>query len=72
MTQPDRAAGRGRKLVPTPVARLAEEQGLEAIKTADVNDPAAVGPVRDGGADAFVVVAFGQKIGPAVLGDTFA
>ncbi|MHC4272197.1 MAG: methionyl-tRNA formyltransferase [Planctomycetota bacterium] len=72
VTQPDRGAGRGRKLVPTPVARLAGEQGLEAIKTADVNDPTAVGPVGDSGADAFVVVAFGQKIGPAVLGDTFA
>ncbi|MHC4080504.1 MAG: methionyl-tRNA formyltransferase [Planctomycetota bacterium] len=72
VTQPDRAAGRGRKLMPTPVGRHAEEQGLEAIRAADVNDPAVVGRIRGAGAEAFVVVAFGQKIGPAVLGDTFA
>jgi methionyl-tRNA formyltransferase len=32
-TQPDRPAGRGRKLMPTPVAQFAEERGLQAIRT---------------------------------------
>jgi methionyl-tRNA formyltransferase len=72
VTQPDRAAGRGRRLTPTPVGRHAEQQGLEAIKTADVNEPATVRAIRAAGAAAFVVIAFGQKLGPAVLGDTFA
>jgi methionyl-tRNA formyltransferase len=72
VTQPDRAAGRGRRLAATPVGRYAVEQGLEAVKPADVNDAASVERIRDAGADAFVVVAFGQKIGPAVLGETLA
>jgi methionyl-tRNA formyltransferase len=72
VTQPDRAAGRGRKLSATAVGRYAGEQGLEAIKPADVNDPGVVDQIRATGSDAFVVVAFGQKIGPAVLGDTLA
>jgi methionyl-tRNA formyltransferase len=72
VTQPDRGAGRGRSLTATPVGRYAGEQGLEAIKPVDVNEPAAVERIRATGADAFVVVAFGQKIGPDVLGDTLA
>ena len=72
VTQPDRAAGRGRKLTATPVGRYAGEQGLEAINPADVNDPGVADRIRVIGADAFVVIAFGQKIGQTVLGDTFA
>jgi methionyl-tRNA formyltransferase len=72
VTQPDRPAGRKRRLSPTPVGGYAEEHGLDAIKTADVNDPAGAGRIRAAGADAFVVVAFGQKIGPSVLGETLA
>jgi methionyl-tRNA formyltransferase len=72
VTQPDRTAGRGRKVMPTPVGRYAQGRGLETIGTADVNDPDVTATIRAGGADAFVVIAFGQKIGPAVLADTFA
>jgi methionyl-tRNA formyltransferase len=72
VTQPDRAAGRGRKLTPTPIGQFAGDQGLGVIKPADVNDPGVVDRIRGAGADAFVVVAFGQKIGTEVLGDTLA
>lgn len=37
VTLPDRRRGRGRKLLPSPVAEAAEELGIELIKSADVN-----------------------------------
>ena len=56
LTQPDRPAGRGRALTPTPVATAAAEMNLDVARTADINRetlPAA---------DILVVIAFGQKI----------
>jgi len=61
VTQPDRPAGRGKAMSPTPIANLAAEMGLPVLKTADINAenlPAA---------DVMVVVAFGQKIAPHVV-----
>jgi methionyl-tRNA formyltransferase len=72
VTQPDRPAGRRRKLSPTPVGRIAEEHRLETVRTDDVNDPAVARRIAAAGAGAFVVIDFGQKIGPGVLGDVFA
>jgi methionyl-tRNA formyltransferase len=55
-TQPDRPAGRGRKLAPTPVGQYALEHNLPLIRTPDINlellPPA----------DVMIVIAFGQKI----------
>src|SRR4051794_36234840 len=56
VTQPDRPAGRGRHLTPTPIARFAAERGLTVLKSADVN---AEELPR---ADVMVVIAFGQKL----------
>ncbi|MBN2445253.1 MAG: methionyl-tRNA formyltransferase [Phycisphaerae bacterium] len=65
ISQPDRPAGRGRKVVPTPVRSAAERLGLPHIQTDDINalDFAAT----FGGAEIGVVAAFGQRIGPAIL-----
>ena len=59
-TQPDKPAGRGNKLTPTPIAKAAEALGLPLTRTANLNDeqlPAA---------DALVVIAFGQWVGGRV------
>ncbi len=56
VTQPDRPAGRGRALTPTPAAAVALEGGLNVVRTADMNKD--VLPA----ADVMVVIAFGQKI----------
>ena len=61
VTQPDRPAGRGKRLTPTPVGEFAEAAGLTLTKTEDVNAL----PLPP--ADAMVVIAFGQKIGPAAV-----
>jgi methionyl-tRNA formyltransferase len=55
-TQPDQPAGRGKKLKPTPIADVANELGLEVVRTPRFNDE----PLPE--ADALVVIAFGQKI----------
>jgi methionyl-tRNA formyltransferase len=60
-SQPDRPAGRGRTLTPTPVSQLALERGLPLTRTADINrEPLPA-------ADVIVVIAFGQKIAPHVV-----
>jgi methionyl-tRNA formyltransferase len=61
VSQPDRPAGRGRKLTPTPIAQLALDRGLPLERTDDINAlplPAA---------DVMVVIAFGQKIAQNVV-----
>ncbi|MCC7407038.1 MAG: methionyl-tRNA formyltransferase [Phycisphaeraceae bacterium] len=67
VTQPDRPAGRHRQLTPTPVGQWAVEQGLPVIKPPDVNDPAIVEQIAALRPDAAVVIAFGQKLGPALI-----
>lgn len=68
VSQPDKPAGRGRKLTPPPVKVLAEESGLPVVqpksaRTAELRDA-----VRQSGADVGVVVAYG-KILPRELLD---
>jgi len=60
-TQPDRPAGRGKKLTPTPIAQLALSKNLDVVRTTDINAEA----LPD--ADVMVVIAFGQKIAPHVV-----
>jgi methionyl-tRNA formyltransferase len=76
VTQPDRPAGRGSALTPTPVAAWAAEHapGVRVFKPEKVNEPAVAGQIRDlagpdspGGIDAWVVIAFGQKLGRALM-----
>jgi len=63
VTQPARAAGRGKKVTPTAVAAAAAELGIgPVIETADVNDPAVLGELGEMGADILVTVAFGQML----------
>ena len=60
ITQPDRPAGRGRQTQPTSVAQWALDNNLPLLRTADINAES-LPP-----ADLLVVIAFGQKISPAV------
>lgn len=74
VTQPDRPAGRGGRLAPTPVGRWAAESlpGASVLKPERVNEPEAREAIRAVGAEAWVVIAFGQKLGPALLDGVFA
>lgn len=70
VSQPDRPAGRGLKLHPTPVSQFAESQGLPLARPASVNQDEARAALGRWGGQIGVVVAFGQKIGNVVL-DSF-
>ncbi|MBI1302330.1 MAG: methionyl-tRNA formyltransferase [Phycisphaera sp.] len=72
VTQPDRPAGRGKVLTPTPIAVRAAELGIRVVKPPDVNAASVVEEIRGIGADAWVVIAFGQKLSRELVDGVFA
>lgn len=74
VSQPDRPAGRGGRATPTPVARWALEHApsIPLVREERVNDPAVVARLREVPAEVWIVIAFGQKLGRALLADRFA
>lgn len=66
-TQPDRPAGRGKKLMPGPVKALAEEHGLPVFQPASLRPEEYQQLVADLNADVMVVVAYGLILPKAVL-----
>jgi len=66
-TQPDRPAGRGKKLMPSPVKVLAEEHGLPIYQPASLRPQENQQLVADLNADVMVVVAYGLILPKAVL-----
>lgn len=74
ITQPDKPAGRSRQLAPTPVAQwaAAHAPAVPLFKPDRVNEASQTAAIRAIPADAFVVIAFGQKLGRALLADRFA
>jgi methionyl-tRNA formyltransferase len=68
VTQPDRPAGRHRQLTPTPIGQFAMEAGLPLHRHENVNEPAVVQQLTSLGAQAAVVIAFGQKLSAELVG----
>jgi len=66
-TQPDRPAGRGKKLMPSPVKVLAEEHGLPVFQPASLRPQENQQLVADLNADVMVVVAYGLILPKSVL-----
>jgi methionyl-tRNA formyltransferase len=68
VTQPDRPAGRGKKVVASPVKHYALAQGLPLLQPASLRkDAAAVEALRSLAPDLFVVAAYGQILRKEVL-----
>ena len=67
MTQPDRVAGRGLKLLRPATKLLALELGLEVFQPERIKDEAAQARIRQVGADVMVVVAYGQILPVSLL-----
>ena len=67
VTQPDRPAGRGRKLQPSPVKVAALESGVPVYQPRSLRPEEAAGPLHDWQPDVIVVAAFGQILKPHVL-----
>jgi methionyl-tRNA formyltransferase len=72
VTQPDKPAGRDRTLTPTPIAQQALACGVEVYKPESPNTDDAIARIHGAGAEAFVVIAYGHKLGVELLGDYFA
>ena len=62
VTRPDAPAGRGRKLVRSPVGALADEHGIEVLTPAKASDPAFLARLAEIGPDCCPVVAYGALL----------
>src|SRR5437016_2907288 len=61
VSQPDRPAGRGHTVTPTPATALGSRIGLPILRTDNINAES----LPD--CDAMIVIAFGQKISESVV-----
>ncbi|WP_308364588.1 MULTISPECIES: methionyl-tRNA formyltransferase [unclassified Microbulbifer] len=66
-TQPDRPAGRGKKLLASPVKQLAQRRDIPVYQPQSLRDPSAQEELAALGADVMVVVAYGLILPQAVL-----
>lgn len=66
-TQPDRPAGRGRKLHKSPVKQLAEQSGIPVCQPLDLKTPEALQQLAAWKADLMIVVAYGMILPQSVL-----
>ncbi|MFD9034290.1 methionyl-tRNA formyltransferase [Streptomyces sp. NPDC059567] len=67
VTRPDAPAGRGRRLVASPVAQRAEEAGIEVLKPARPRDEAFLARLREIAPDCCPVVAYGALLPKVAL-----
>src|SRR5215475_14788924 len=67
VTQPDRPAGRGQRLLASPVKRRAEEAGISVVQPSRLKDSGWPEQLARFDADVAVVAAFGQILPKAVL-----
>ncbi|MFI5546554.1 methionyl-tRNA formyltransferase [Streptomyces sp. NPDC051815] len=68
VTRPDAPAGRGRRLVASPVAQRAEEAGIEVLKPVRPRDPEFQARLREIDPDCCPVVAYGALLPKSALG----
>jgi len=67
VTQPDRAKGRGRKVVPPPVKMLAQQYGIPVLQPEKVRTREVVHDLEAFAPDVIVVVAYGQILPESIL-----
>lgn len=67
VTRPDAPSGRGRRLMPSPVAVRAAELGVPVVKPAHPRDPEFLAELRELAPDCCPVVAYGSLLPPAAL-----
>jgi methionyl-tRNA formyltransferase len=67
VTPPDSRQGRGRKVLPPPVAELAGELEIDLLQAASVNEESALERIRAAEPEALLVCAFGQLIREPLL-----
>lgn len=67
VTQPDKARGRSRELIPPPVKVCAQEQGIPVLQPRRIREQSAVEELKKYPAQVYVVAAFGQILSREIL-----
>jgi len=67
LTQPDRPAGRGKKLTASPVKQYANQQGIPVLQPTTLRDAAVVTELQAFGPDILIVAAYGLLLPQEVL-----
>lgn len=67
LTQPDRPAGRGRRVLPSPVKRCAEARGIPVFQPATLKQPEIREALASYAPDLMIVAAYGLILPQAVL-----
>jgi len=67
VTQPDRPQGRGRKILPTPIKKVALSKGLEVFQPENINDEESLKRLKEFNPDIILVVAYGQILSRHIL-----
>ncbi len=67
VTQPDRPQGRGRKILPTPIKKVALSEGLEVFQPENINDEESLKRLKEFNPDIILVVAYGQILSRHIL-----
>ncbi len=67
ITQPDRPQGRGRKILPTPIKKIALDKGVEVFQPENINDEKSIKKIIKFNPDIILVVAYGQILSKDIL-----
>jgi len=67
VTQPDRGRGRGQRVIPSPIKKVALAHGLPSYQPDRVKDPSFLEEVKKLQPELFVVVAYGQILPKSLL-----
>ncbi len=67
VTQPDRPAGRGKVLRPSPVKLIAQDLNLSIVQPKRLRDVEAINQIRDMQPDLIIVAAYGQILPQSIL-----
>ncbi|HDK26470.1 MAG TPA: methionyl-tRNA formyltransferase [Candidatus Atribacteria bacterium] len=67
ITQPDRPQGRGRKILPTPIKKIALDRGVEIFQPENINDEEFIRRIIKFNPDIILVVAYGQILSKDIL-----
>jgi len=67
VTQPDRPQGRGRKVLPTPIKKIALSKGLKIFQPENINDEESIKNMKEFKPDIILVAAYGQILSNHIL-----
>jgi len=67
ITQPDRPAGRGKKMHPSPIKEVALEYGLCLFQPENINSESAIEKIKKFEPDLIILIAYGQILSKEIL-----